>query len=108
MTNSGALPGLDNSVAQLEERSTPERGTAPGSGSESSSPQREAPDSSDLAGSRGSPVTLSKREKRRLRLQRERRLVEKMVEEKLKAGNFAPGEILMSALTMTFPNGRDP
>jgi hypothetical protein len=106
--NSGALPGLDNSVPEPAEGSRPERGTAPGSGSESSSPQHEAPDSSDLASSRSSPVTLSKREKRRLRLREERRLVEKMVAEKLKAGNFAPGEILMTAMTMQFPEDRDP
>ena len=53
-------------------------------------------------------MTLSKREKRRLRLQRERRAVEKMVEEKLKAGNFEPGEILMTAMTMRFPEDSDP
>jgi hypothetical protein len=34
--------------------------------------------------------------------------MEKVVEEKLKAGNCAPGEILMSARTMSFPDGRDP
>jgi len=53
-------------------------------------------------------VTLSKREKRRLRLQRERRAVEKMVEEKLKAGNFSLREILISAMTMPHSGGRGP
>jgi len=31
-----------------------------------------------------------------------------MAEGNPKAGNFAPGEILMSALTMQFPDDRDP
>jgi hypothetical protein len=106
--NSGALPGLDNSVAQPEESSTPNHGNASGCSPESGNPQPETPHSSDLAPSRSSPLTLSKREKRRLRLQRERRAVEKMVAEKLKAGNFEPGEILMTAMTMRFPEDSDP
>jgi hypothetical protein len=51
---------------------------------------------------------VSKREERRLRLEEESPMVEEMVEEKLKAGNLAPSEILMSALTMQFPGGRGP
>ena len=105
---SGALSGLDNSVAQPEESSTPNHGNASGCSPESGNPQPETPHSSDLAPSRSSPLTLSKREKRRLRLQRERRAVEKMVAEKLKAGNFEPGEILMTAMTMRFPEDSDP
>ena len=57
---------------------------------------------------RSFPATVSKREEERLRLEEERRTMEKMVEEKLTTGNFAPGEILMSALTMQFPDDRDP
>jgi hypothetical protein len=106
--DSGALPGLDNSVAQRSEDSTPEDGKAPGSGSEIGDPQHEATDSSDRACEGSLLATDSESEERRLRLEEEGRAVEKMVEEKLTAGNLAPGEILMSALTMTFPNGRDP
>jgi hypothetical protein len=68
--NSGAPPALDNSVAQPAEASTPERGTALGSGSESSSPQHEAPDSSDPTCSGSVLATDSKSEERRLRLER--------------------------------------
>jgi hypothetical protein len=89
-----------------EEGSTPEDGKAPGSPSESGDPQHEAPDSSDRA-CEGSLLSTGS-EERRLRLEEERRTLEKTVEEKLKAGNFAPGEILMGALTMSFADGRDP
>jgi hypothetical protein len=106
--NRGAHPGLDNCVAQPAEGRTPERGTAPGSASESRDPQRQATDSSDRACEGSLPATDSKWEERRLRLEQEGRAVEKMVEEKLTAGNVAPGEILMSALTMQLPGGRGP
>jgi hypothetical protein len=140
--NPGALSGLDNATAQLNdlarfpkgeprgepvsaaartkprppritksqlgEDSTPEDGKAPGSPSESGDPQREAPDSSDRACEGSLLATDSESVERRLRLEEERPTMEKMVEEKLKAGNFAPGEKLMSALTMSFPDGRDP
>jgi hypothetical protein len=86
--NYGALPGLDNGVAQPGEGSTPEQGKAPGSASESGGPQPQTPDSSDRAYRGSSPVTVSEREKRRLRREKERRAVERMVADKLKAGSF--------------------
>ena len=46
------------------------------------------------------PPTVSKAEKRRLRLEKERLAVERMVEEKLRSGSFSPGEILTSALAL--------
>jgi hypothetical protein len=97
--NPSALPGLDNSGAQPEEGSRPEHGNAQGSVSESGNP-REAPDPSDRTCSGSLLAPVSQRE--------ERRMVERTVEGKLKAGNFAPGKILMSALTMSFPGDRDP
>jgi hypothetical protein len=106
--NSGALAGLDNGAAQPGEDSTPEHGKAPGSPSENGDPQHEAPDSSDRACSGGFPPTDLKRQKTRLRDEEEKQMVERMVEEKLKAGNLAPGEILMTALTMQSPGDRDP
>jgi hypothetical protein len=106
--NSGALARLDNSVAQPAEGSTPEHRNAPGSASESGDPNPQPPDLSDRACSGGFPPTDLKREKTRLRDEEETQMVERMVEEKLKAGNLAPGEILMNALTMSFPDGRDP
>jgi len=77
-------------------------------GSESGGAKPATPSSSDRACRGSSPATVSKREKRRLRRDKERRAVERMVEEKLKAGNFAPGEILMTALAMALPGGRGP
>jgi hypothetical protein len=98
--NPGALPGLDNGVAQPAENTTPEDGKAPGSPSESGDPQREAPDSSDRA-REGSLLAADSESE-------EKRLVQEIVGEKLRAGNFAPGGILMSASTMQFPGERDP
>ncbi len=106
--NSGALSGLDNGAAQPREGSTPQQGEAPRSGSESGSPKLPTRDSSARACRGNLPATVSKREKRRLRRETERRAVERMVEEKLKAGNFAPGEILMTALAMASSGGRGP
>jgi hypothetical protein len=105
--NSGAVSGLDNRAAQPEEESTPERPKPPGSGSESGNPEPQAPDSSDRAWKGSLPATDSKREKRRLR-DKERRAVERMVEDMLTAGNYAPGEILMSALKLPLSGGRGP
>jgi hypothetical protein len=57
---------------------------------------------------RSSPATVSKPEQRRLRPEEERRAVERMVEEKLKAGDFSLREILMSALALPLSGGRGP
>jgi len=105
--NSGALSGLDNGVAQPGDGGTPEHREAPGSGSASGNPEPQTPDSSDRACRERSPATVAKREKRRLR-QEERRAVERMVEDKLNAGNLAPGKILMSALALPLSRGRGP
>jgi len=53
-------------------------------------------------------ATVSKREKRRLLREKERRAVERMVRDKLNARSFAPGEILMSALALPLSGGRGP
>jgi len=106
--NSGALSGLDKGVAQPGEGSTPERGKAPGSGSASGNPKPQTPDSSDRACRGRLPTTVSNREKRRLRLEKERRAVERMVADKLNAGSFSPGDILMSALALPLSGGRGP
>jgi hypothetical protein len=53
-------------------------------------------------------ATDSNSEERRLRLEEERQMVERMVEEKLTTGNLEGGEILMSALTMQLPGGLGP
>ncbi len=106
--DSGALSGLDNGADQPEEGSTPEQGKAPGSGSRSGDPDQETPDLSDRACAGSLPATVSKREQRRLQRKEERRAVEKMVEDMLKAGSCAPGEILMSALKLPFFGDRGP
>ncbi len=100
------LSGLDKGGAQTREDGASEQGEAQGSAAESGDPKPQTPDSSDRACGGSSPAMDSKREKRRSRLQKERRAVERMVEYKLKAGNFAPGEILMTALAMA-PAVRD-
>jgi len=105
--NPGALSVLDNGAAQPGDGSAPEHGEAPGSGSASGDPEPQTPDSSDRACRESAQAAVSKREERRLR-QEERRAVERMVEEKLIAGNFAPGEILMSAMALRLPGGRGP
>jgi len=105
--NTGALSGLDNGVAQPGNGSTQEHGKAPGSGSASGNPEPQTPDSSDRACRESSPANVSKQEMRRLR-EEERRAVERMVEDKLNAGNLAPGEILMSALALPLARGRGP
>jgi len=53
-------------------------------------------------------ATVSKREKRRKRLEKERRAIERMVAEKLSAGSYSPGDILMSALALPLSGGRGP
>ncbi len=107
-TNSGAVSGLDKGLAQPEEDSTPEQGKAPGSASASGDPKPQKPDSSDRACRRSLPATVSKREKRRLRREKERRPVERMVADKLNAGSFSLGEILTSALALPLSCGRGP
>ncbi len=57
---------------------------------------------------RGLLATVSEREQRRLRREKERRAVERMVEDKLNAGSFAPGEILASALALPLSGGSGP
>jgi len=106
--NSGARSALDKGMAQPREASTPDHGTAPGSGSESGSPKPRTPDSSNRACRGSLPATASKREQRRLQREKERRAVEKMVDDMLTAGNFAPGEILMSALKLPLSGGGGP
>jgi len=106
--NSGARSGLDNGAAQPGEGSTPEQGKAPGSASASRNPKQETPDSRDRARRERLAAAVSKREKRRLRREKERRAVERMVEEKLKAGNFSLSEILTSALVLPLSGGRGP
>jgi hypothetical protein len=106
--NSGALSGLDNGAAQPREDSTPEQAIAPGSGSDSGNPEPQTPNSSDRACRGSLPATVSKREKRRKRLERERRAIERMVEEKLSAGSYTPGDILMTALALPLSGGRGP
>jgi len=105
---SGALSGLDNGVAQPGEGSTPEQGKAQASGSPSSNPKPRTPDSRDRACTGSLPATASKREQRRLRREKERLAVERIVEEKLKAGNFSLSEILTSALVLPLSGGRGP
>jgi hypothetical protein len=104
--DSGALSGLDNGAAQSGEGSTPEQGKAPGSGSESGNPEPQTPDSRDQARRGNLPTTVSKPEQTRLQLEEERRAVERMVEEKLKAGNFSLREILTSAMALPPSGGR--
>ena len=104
--NSAALSGLDNGVDQTREGKTPEQGKVPGSASENGNPEPQTPDSSDRACTESLPATVSKREKRRLRLEKERRAVERMVADKLKAGCISLDEILMSALAMPLSGGR--
>jgi len=106
--NSGAVSGLDNGAAQSWEGSTPEQGKAPGSGSESGDPKPRTPDSRDRAWRESLPATVSKREQRRLRREEERRAVERMVADKLKAGSFSLGEILTSAWALPPTCGRGP
>ncbi len=106
--NSGALSGLDNGAAQPGEDSTPEQGNAPGSAFQCRNPKPQTPDSIDRACRASLPATVSKREKWRLRREKERQAVERMVEDKLNAGSFAPGEILASALALPLSGGRGP
>jgi len=106
--NSGALPGLDKQVAQPEEDSTPEQGKAQASASESGNPKPQTPDSSDRARKGSLPASVSNQQKRRLLREKERRAVERMVRDKLSAGSFGPGEILMSALALPLSGGRGP
>jgi hypothetical protein len=108
--DSGALAGLDNGAAQPREDSTPEHGKAPGSASESGNPTPQMTDSSDRTCSGSVPETVSEQAKRRLRRAEEedRRAVERMVEEKLKAGNFSLREILTSAMALPRSGGRSP
>ncbi len=106
--NPGAISGLDKGVAQPGEDSTPEQGKAQGSGSANGNPNQETPDSSDRACRGSLPATVSEREERRLRREKERRAVERMVEDKLNAGSFSLGEILTSALALPPSGGRGP
>ncbi len=106
-SNSGVLPGLDNGAAQAGEDGTNEQGEAQLSASESGDPKPQAPDSIDRA-CEGSLPAVSKREKRRLRREKERRAVEKMVEDILTSGNYSPGDIFKSVLAMALSGGGGP
>jgi hypothetical protein len=66
------------------------------------------PTSSDRASREILSARVSKREKRQLRREKERRAVEMMVEDKLKAGNFSLDDILTTAMTMALPGDRGP
>jgi len=94
----GALSGLDNVATQPGEAAKPEQGKAQRSGSESGDPKPQTPGWSDRACSRSLPASLSKRDKRRLRREQEKRAVERMVDDKLKAGSTSFSEILASVL----------
>jgi hypothetical protein len=96
--------------SRLGEDSAPEHGKAPGSASVSHNPNPQTPDSSDRACSGSLPMTVSELEKRRLRRAEEedRRAVERMVEEMLKAGTISLREILTSAMTLPLSGGRGP
>jgi len=106
--NSGAFSRLDNGADHPAEGSTPEQGKAPTSGSESGNLKPQKPDSSDRACGGSLPAAVSERAQRRLRLAKERRAVEKMVENMPTAGNCAPGEILMSVLKLPRSGGGGP
>jgi len=106
--NSDDLSGLDNGASQPWEGSTPEHGKAQGSGSARGNPEPRTPDSSDRTCAASLPATVPKREQGRLQLEKERRAVERMVEDKLNAGSLAPADILMSALALPLSGGRDP
>ncbi len=106
--NPAAFSGLDNGAAQTEEGQTPEQGTVQGSASENANPQPQMPDSSDRACTESLPAAVSKREKWRLRLEKERRAVERLVADELKAGNSPLAEIFASALALPLADGRGP
>jgi hypothetical protein len=108
--NSGALSGLDNGATQPGEDSTPEQGKPPRSPFESGKPTPQMSDSSDRTCSERVPMAVSEQKKRRLRRAEEedRRAVERMVEEKLKAGTCSLREILTSAMTLPLAGGRGP
>jgi len=91
--NPGALSRLDNAADQPEADSTPEQKTSQASESESRNPEAQTSDSSDRACRASLPAMVSEREERRIRLEKERRAVERMVEGKLTAGSFSLGEI---------------
>ncbi len=71
-----------------------------GSGSESGDSKPPTPDAIDRARGGNSSVTVSQREQTRLRLEKEKRAVERMVEDKLKAGRFSLREILTSVMAL--------
>ncbi|MGO9463539.1 MAG: hypothetical protein ACLQVF_05170, partial [Isosphaeraceae bacterium] len=104
----GALSRLDNGAAQPGEESTPESGKAQGSGSESGNPKPQTPDSSDRACTGSLPAAVSQREESQLRDEEERRAVERMVEDKLRHGNFSLAEMFTSALALPHSGGRGP
>jgi len=106
--HSAAFSALDNDAGQPKEARTPARGKAQGSGSASGNPKPRAPDSSGRACRGSLPATVSKREQRRLRREKARREVERTVRDKLTAGSYEPGEILMSALALPLSGGRGP
>ncbi len=78
------------------------------SGSEGGDRKPPAPDSSNRAFGGSLPATVSQREQTRLHREDERRAVERMVEDKLKAGGFSLREILTSAMALRPSGGRGP
>ncbi len=91
---------LDNDAARPKEDGVPEQAQAEVSRSASGDPKPRTPDSSDGVCERRSPETVSKRETRRLRLEKEQRAVERIVEEKLQAGIFSYDPIPKSVMAL--------
>ncbi len=91
--------GLDNSEIQPGEASAPEQEEVRKSKSEIGSPESQNPDLDDPAGGGRSPATFPKQERRPARRETERTKVERLVEEKLKAGCTSLREILNSVVS---------
>jgi len=106
--HSAAFSALDNDAGQPEEARTPAQGKAQGSGSASGNPKPRAPDSSGRACRGSLPATVSQGERTRLQLEKERLVIERLVEDKLKAGNLSLREILTCAMTLPPSGGRGP
>ncbi len=102
VADSGVPSGLDNSEIQPGEARVPEQEEVRKSRSEIGSPESQNPDLDDPAGGGRSPATFPKQERRPpTRRETERTKVERLVEEKLKAGCTSLREILNSVMTTT-------
>ncbi len=95
----GDFSGLDNDAAGPQEDGEVEPAQSQVSGSDSGDPKPGKPESSDRDRERRSPEAVSKR-KRRLKREKERRAVERIVEEKLAAGVYSFDEILKSVMAL--------